>query len=146
LRLIDSATKTKPVRAAPTPAGVANGFAKVPLALPIWGSVRSYGPTLPGLTNGRRAAQLATGGYAGGRPPFGWRAEGKELVLDEREQEVIGLARQLSDQGAQQPSDRSSSGSGRPAVFGAGRPHPAGAQGGNAGYRLQIGGSRFESH
>jgi DNA invertase Pin-like site-specific DNA recombinase len=32
-----------------------------------------------------RAAKMAIGGYAGGRPPFGWRAEGKELVPDERE-------------------------------------------------------------
>ena len=32
-----------------------------------------------------KAAKLATGGYAGGRPPSGWRAEGKELVPDERE-------------------------------------------------------------
>jgi DNA invertase Pin-like site-specific DNA recombinase len=46
-----------------------------------------------------RAAKLATGGYSGGRPPFGWRAEGKELLPDEREQEVIALARRLSDEG-----------------------------------------------
>ena len=43
--------------------------------------------------------ELATGGYSGGRPPFGWRAEGKELVPDEPEQEVIALARRLSDEG-----------------------------------------------
>ena len=46
-----------------------------------------------------KAAKLATGGYAGGRPPFGWRAEGKELVPDEREQEIISLARQLTGDG-----------------------------------------------
>jgi DNA invertase Pin-like site-specific DNA recombinase len=46
-----------------------------------------------------RAAKLATGGYGGGRPPFGWRAEGKQLVPDAREQAVIGLARQLHDEG-----------------------------------------------
>lgn len=46
-----------------------------------------------------KAAKLATGGYAGGRPPFGWRAERKELVPDEREQEIIALARHLSNEG-----------------------------------------------
>jgi DNA invertase Pin-like site-specific DNA recombinase len=46
-----------------------------------------------------RAAKLATDGYTGGRPPFGWRAEGKELVADPREQEVIALARCLSAEG-----------------------------------------------
>lgn len=47
-----------------------------------------------------RAAKLATGGYSGGRPPFGWRAEGKELLPDEREQEVIALARRLATKGS----------------------------------------------
>jgi DNA invertase Pin-like site-specific DNA recombinase len=46
-----------------------------------------------------KAAKRATGGYAGGRPPFGWRAEGKELVPDEREQEIIALARRLAGEG-----------------------------------------------
>jgi DNA invertase Pin-like site-specific DNA recombinase len=46
-----------------------------------------------------RAAKMAIGGYAGGRPPFGWRAEGKELVPEEREQQVIALARVLSSEG-----------------------------------------------
>jgi hypothetical protein len=31
--------------------------------------------------------------------PFGWRAEGKELVHDAREQEVIALARRLAAEG-----------------------------------------------
>ncbi len=46
-----------------------------------------------------KAAKLAVGGYAGGHPPFGWRAEGKELVPHEREQEVIALARHLAQEG-----------------------------------------------
>jgi DNA invertase Pin-like site-specific DNA recombinase len=46
-----------------------------------------------------RAAKMAIGGYAGGRPTFGWRAEGKELVPDEREQETIALARLLAHEG-----------------------------------------------
>jgi DNA invertase Pin-like site-specific DNA recombinase len=46
-----------------------------------------------------RAAKIASGGYGGGRPPFGWRAEGKELVPEPREQEAIALVRQLADEG-----------------------------------------------
>jgi DNA invertase Pin-like site-specific DNA recombinase len=46
-----------------------------------------------------KAAKHAVGGYTGGRPPFGWRAEGKELVVDDREQQIIGVARRLSDEG-----------------------------------------------
>ena len=46
-----------------------------------------------------KAAKVAKGGYGGGRPPFGWRAEGKELVPDEAEQEVISLVRQFHNEG-----------------------------------------------
>jgi DNA invertase Pin-like site-specific DNA recombinase len=46
-----------------------------------------------------KAAKVAKGGFGGGRPPFGWRAEGKELVRDKREQEVILLVRQLHHEG-----------------------------------------------
>jgi DNA invertase Pin-like site-specific DNA recombinase len=46
-----------------------------------------------------RAAKLATGGYAGGRPRLGWRAEGGVLVEDVDEQETLRLARQLRDEG-----------------------------------------------
>jgi DNA invertase Pin-like site-specific DNA recombinase len=46
-----------------------------------------------------KAAKVAGGGYGGGRPPFGWRAEGKELVPEPREQVAIALVRQLSDEG-----------------------------------------------
>jgi DNA invertase Pin-like site-specific DNA recombinase len=44
-----------------------------------------------------KAAKVAKGGYGGGRPPFGWRAEGKELVPEPREQEAIALVRQLAE-------------------------------------------------
>jgi DNA invertase Pin-like site-specific DNA recombinase len=37
------------------------------------------------LRAGRRL-KAARGGYAGGAPPFGWRAEGRELVADAEEQ------------------------------------------------------------
>jgi DNA invertase Pin-like site-specific DNA recombinase len=46
-----------------------------------------------------KAAKAAGGGYTGGRPPFGWRAEGRELVPDDAEQAVIAQAQQLADQG-----------------------------------------------
>lgn len=37
---------------------------------------------------GGRAAKHARGGYAYGSPPYGWKAEGKELVADDEEQAV----------------------------------------------------------
>jgi DNA invertase Pin-like site-specific DNA recombinase len=46
-----------------------------------------------------KAAKVAGGGYGGGRPPFGWRAEGKELAPEPREQDAIALVRRLSDEG-----------------------------------------------
>jgi DNA invertase Pin-like site-specific DNA recombinase len=36
-----------------------------------------------------RAAKKARGGYAGGRPPFGYRAQGKALVPDEEQAAVV---------------------------------------------------------
>jgi DNA invertase Pin-like site-specific DNA recombinase len=36
-----------------------------------------------------RAAKKARGGYAGGRPPFGYRARGKALVPDEEQAAVV---------------------------------------------------------
>ena len=46
-----------------------------------------------------KASKVAAGGYGGGRPPFGWRAEGGELVPDEREQVVIAFMRELEAEG-----------------------------------------------
>jgi len=48
-----------------------------------------------------RAAKRASGGYAGGRPPYGWRAEGGGLVEDEAEQAVLALI--LGGRGAVPP-------------------------------------------
>jgi hypothetical protein len=44
---------------------------------------------------GGRAAKAARGGYAYGGPPFGWRAEGKELVPAPGEQCTLALMRNL---------------------------------------------------
>lgn len=46
-----------------------------------------------------KAAKVARGGYGGGRPRFGFRAEGGTLVPDTEEQAVIALARQLRSDG-----------------------------------------------
>lgn len=50
------------------------------------------------LRNGR-ATKAAAGGYAGGRPPFGFRADNGALVADEGEQAVIAEARRLRGEG-----------------------------------------------
>lgn len=46
-----------------------------------------------------KAAKARQGGYTGGRPPFGWRAEGRQLVPDPAEQEVISHAHRLHEHG-----------------------------------------------
>jgi DNA invertase Pin-like site-specific DNA recombinase len=66
----------------------------------ILGSVAGYErAVIRGRMMSGKAAKIASGGYGGGRPPFGWRAEGKELVPEPREQEAIALVRQLADEG-----------------------------------------------
>lgn len=42
-----------------------------------------------------KAAKAARGGYAGGRPRFGYQAKDGALVPDKREQQVVELARRL---------------------------------------------------
>ena len=46
-----------------------------------------------------RTAKAANGGYAGGRPPYGFRAEGGALVPDFREQRILSRARALRASG-----------------------------------------------
>lgn len=46
-----------------------------------------------------RARKTAAGGYGGGAPPFGWRAEGRELVAVPSEQLTLRTIRKLRDQG-----------------------------------------------
>jgi DNA invertase Pin-like site-specific DNA recombinase len=66
----------------------------------ILGSVAGYErAVIRGRMMAGRDAKVASGGYGGGRPPFGWRAENKELVPEPREQEVIALVRQLAEEG-----------------------------------------------
>ena len=50
------------------------------------------------LLRGRRH-KASTGGYTHGAPPFGWRAEGGELVPDPAEQEVVRMMRSSRERG-----------------------------------------------
>jgi DNA invertase Pin-like site-specific DNA recombinase len=64
----------------------------------VLGSISQYERALiRGRMMAGKAAKVSKGGYGGGRPSFGWRAEGKELVRDDREQDVIALVRHLSE-------------------------------------------------
>ena len=50
------------------------------------------------LRDGRKL-KAERGGYAHGRPPFGWRAEGGVLVEDPAEQAALTRIRELRGQG-----------------------------------------------
>jgi DNA invertase Pin-like site-specific DNA recombinase len=54
--------------------------------------------TVKRLRDGRRL-KAERGGYAHGRPPFGWRAAGRELVEDPAEQTTLARIRELHGQG-----------------------------------------------
>lgn len=51
------------------------------------------------MRDGKRQKR-AQGGYTGGPPPFGYRADTGELVEDETEQEALALMKSLRSQGA----------------------------------------------
>jgi DNA invertase Pin-like site-specific DNA recombinase len=46
-----------------------------------------------------KAAKASAGGYAGGRPRYGTRAEGKALVANDEERQVVELVRTLHGRG-----------------------------------------------
>lgn len=50
-------------------------------------------------TSGGRTIKAKTGGYAGGKAPFGYKVEGGELVIDTYEAEVVKLIFELRTQG-----------------------------------------------
>ncbi len=50
------------------------------------------------LRDGKRV-KAERGGYVGGGPPFGYRAEGRELVPDEKEQALIARMRAMHEAG-----------------------------------------------
>ena len=50
------------------------------------------------LRSGRRR-KAENGGYASGSPPYGWRAVGRELIEDGREQTALRRMRELRADG-----------------------------------------------
>lgn len=51
-------------------------------------------------TSGGRAIKASKGGYSGGRPPFGYRAQNKRLIIDPEEAEVVRTVITMKDEGA----------------------------------------------
>jgi DNA invertase Pin-like site-specific DNA recombinase len=67
----------------------------------ILGAVSQYERALiRGRMLSGKAAKKAVGGYVGGKPPYGFRAVGGELVPDERESELVALILRLREEGA----------------------------------------------
>lgn len=66
----------------------------------VLGAIGQYERALiRGRVTAGQAAKRAAGGYAGGRPAFGFTAKDGALVPDESEQVAVKLARQLRDEG-----------------------------------------------
>lgn len=51
-------------------------------------------------TSGGRAVKASKGGYSGGRPPYGYRAQNKRLVIDPEEAEVVREVITMKEDGA----------------------------------------------
>jgi DNA invertase Pin-like site-specific DNA recombinase len=67
----------------------------------ILGAVAEYEREMIGLRMlAGKERKARSGGYAGGRPRYGTRAEGKALVPDEGEAQVLARVRQLRGEGA----------------------------------------------
>ena len=67
----------------------------------ILGAVSQYERALiRGRMLSGKVAKKAAGGYVGGKPPYGYRAVGGELVPDERESELVALVHKLRSEGA----------------------------------------------
>jgi DNA invertase Pin-like site-specific DNA recombinase len=65
----------------------------------VLGAVAEYvrAQTVARMAAGKRRKRAA-GGFVGGTPPFGWKAEGKELVEDPGEQAALSRIRELRAQ------------------------------------------------
>jgi DNA invertase Pin-like site-specific DNA recombinase len=62
----------------------------------VLGAVNEYERAMIALRlRAGKARKIAHGGYGGGRPPYGYRAEGRDLVADEAEQAVLERIRQF---------------------------------------------------
>lgn len=67
----------------------------------ILGAVAAYERDVINLRlRSGRARKKAIGGYYGGRPPYGWRAEGRELVLVPEEQRAMRRMAEMRSGGA----------------------------------------------
>ena len=67
----------------------------------VLGAVADYERAMIALRLRRgRAAKAARGGFAYGSPAYGYRADGRALVPDDREQAAIARARELAAAGA----------------------------------------------
>jgi DNA invertase Pin-like site-specific DNA recombinase len=67
----------------------------------ILGAVSQYERALiRGRMLSGKVAKKAAGGYVGGKPPDGFKAQGGELVPDERESELVALILRLHREGA----------------------------------------------
>ena|ERR1700722_1534071 len=67
----------------------------------ILGAVSQYERALiRGRMLSGKVAKKAAGGYVGGKPPYGFKAQGGELVLDEQESELVALINRLRNDGA----------------------------------------------
>lgn len=66
----------------------------------VLGAIGQYEKALiRGRMMAGRAAKAASGGYAAGRPAFGYRAEGGQLVAEQREQEAVRMVVRLRREG-----------------------------------------------
>jgi DNA invertase Pin-like site-specific DNA recombinase len=66
----------------------------------ILGAIAQYEKAvIRGRMAAGRAAKAERGGFAYGSPPLGYRAEGKELVVDEAEQATVRRITELRDSG-----------------------------------------------
>jgi DNA invertase Pin-like site-specific DNA recombinase len=62
----------------------------------VLGSVAEYERSMIAMRlRSGKARKIEKGGYGGGRPPYGWRAQGRELVPNVDEQNVLKRIREL---------------------------------------------------
>ncbi|MGH8988869.1 MAG: recombinase family protein [Acidimicrobiales bacterium] len=67
----------------------------------VLGAIGQYEKALiRGRMMSGKAVKVAGGGYGGGRPRFGYRAQGGDLIADKEEQRIVARIHQLADEGA----------------------------------------------
>lgn len=83
--------------ALPDDQGKAGGGRIAPRLRPTSATVSA--PSRWGPLQAGRRRKVEQGGYVGGQPPFGYRAEGRSLVSDDDEQVVLERIRELRAEG-----------------------------------------------